>query len=82
MSVVVSAARPYSAGIGEQRGDGLVVLSHHSRRDLAVRAAVRYARGRQSPTGGALSWCGGVRSPDGRVSWYRTDGSFIWEVSS
>ncbi len=69
----------YEAGIWEQSqeeedGIGLVVWSRHSRRDLAERAALRYARERTASTGGALTWCGGVRAPDGSVDWLDRNG--------
>jgi hypothetical protein len=69
---------PYEAGIWEQylaeTGDGLSVRSRHATRAAAVRAAVRLSKGLTSTTGGALSWSGGVRGPDGRVTWYQSDG--------
>lgn len=70
---------PWSAGVWEQYreddgGDGLAVRSHHRTLAAAIRAAVRYARECMGPTGGARSWSGGVRAPDGTVTWYRRDG--------
>lgn len=70
----------YEAGVWEQHsedndGDGLTVWSRHTTESLARAAAVRYARGRNAPTGGALSWCGGYRLTDGgRVRWVTATG--------
>ena len=64
----------WTAGVWEQYveacdGIGFVAWSTHSRQDLAERAARRYARAARAKTGGALSWSGGVRRPDGHVYW-------------
>lgn len=69
----------WAAGVWNQitendDGVGLVVWSRHTTRDLAERAARRYARDRTASTGGPLSWCGGVRAPDGSVRWLHADG--------
>lgn len=70
-------SRSWAAGVWEQ-GAGLVVWSRHSSEVLARRAAVRYARRQHQPTGGMLSWCGGVRGPGGPdITWYRADGTEV-----
>ena len=73
----------FEAGVWEQYreedgGDGLSVRSRHGRMDLAIKAATRYARESSEPTGGPLSWSGGVRGPDGRVVWYDRAGEVVW----
>lgn len=30
-----------------------------------------------APTGGALSWAGGVRAPDGAITWYDRHGEAV-----
>ena len=63
----------WEAGIWEQIG-GFVAWSSHKNESLALAAARRYARQRRAPTGGALSWSGGVCAPDGSVVWYDAAG--------
>lgn len=67
---------PWSAGIWEQNL-GLVVWSRHATSEAAHRAAVLYAQRRRAMTGGALSWSGGVRGPDGTVRWYQGTGEEV-----
>ena len=70
---------PFEAGVYEyQDGMGFVVWSRHSRRDLAVAAAVKYALRETGPTGGVMTGLGGVRVPDGSVTWYTRDGSLAF----
>ncbi len=67
----------YQAGVYEQNV-GFVVWSRHSTETLARRAARRYARrNARIKTGGALTWAGGVRFPDGTERWYSGDGRVI-----
>lgn len=58
--------KEWSAGIYEQSESGwkLVEWSRHSRRELALAAAKKYARQEQSATGGLLSWSAWYRQSD------------------
>lgn len=74
--------RPYSVGEWEQHreeidGIGFLARSRHSTEELARRAAIRLAKSFTHPTGGALSWAGGVRLPSGEVRWYGRDGEIM-----
>lgn len=67
-------SKQFEAGVwGQDRN--FVVWSHHATAELAQKAARKYARQQKAETGGPLSWSGGVRGPDGAVTWYREDGS-------
>lgn len=55
----------YAAGVID--GHRHVWWSNHSTLELARAAARRYQRGLQHQTGGAGSWFGWVRWPDGRI---------------
>ncbi len=61
-------AKKYEAGVWEQN-TGFVPWSRHSTEAAAKSRARKYAAQRIAPTGGALSWSGGVRRPDGTVYW-------------
>ena len=66
--------KQFEAGIWEQ-GRNFVAWSNHTTAELATKAALKYARQQAATAGGPLSWAGGVRGPDGVVTWYRRDGS-------
>jgi hypothetical protein len=78
---------PYAAGIWTQNGrfweqnGGFFERSRHSTFELAMRAAIKYAKGRDAPTGGSLSWAGGVECPDETVHWYNSTGAKleVWD---
>jgi len=67
----------YTSGVWEQYpcdqdGIGFVVRSRHTTAALARAAARRIAsllRRHWPDTGGAMTWCGGWRGPDGVVHW-------------
>lgn len=61
----------FEAGVWEQ-GKGFVPWSSHITEAAAKKAALRYAKKQKQPTGGSLSWKGGVRRPDGSVMWFST----------
>lgn len=72
----------YEAGVWDQHqededGVGFIPWSRHSRRDLAERAARKYARESTARTGSFLMWAGGVRMPNGEVYWLNEDGEVI-----
>lgn len=76
---VVDTERPmatktlhWEAGVWEP-GMGMVVWSRHSTRDLAVRAAIRYARASRCQSGGMLTWSGSLDG--GGVTWYDRRGA-------
>lgn len=78
-------ATNWAAGIWSQldedpawNPEGFVAWSGHGTRDLAKKAAIRYAKRLLSgcqPTGGALSWAGGVqKAGETTVDWYDATG--------
>ena len=77
--------KKYEAGVWDQNieqedGVGFKMRSRHSTIELAIKAAIRYAKKRlNSPdllTGGALTWSGGYREiNNGKVFWVNSDGS-------
>lgn len=68
--------KKFEAGIWEQSRN-FVAWSRHATFENAQKAARRYAKQQKQQVGGALSWSGGVRRPDGVVVWYRADGSTL-----
>lgn len=78
----MSEVYPFAAGVwGQQEeredGVGLIVWSRHRTEAAARRAAIGYARRKGPSAGGALSWAGGHRGPDGATRWLRADGTEI-----
>lgn len=76
----MTKTKSYAAGIWEQ-GMGFVEWSRHATFALARSAAIKYAKRHKSATGGALSWSGGIKGPDGVVLYLdrngRTTGSSV-----
>lgn len=69
----MSIELPWAAGTWSQN-TAFTSRSRHKTRKAAIKAAIRYARDQRAPTGGALTWAGGVRDPDDGVTWYDTSG--------
>jgi hypothetical protein len=81
--VQAAVPRLWEAGVWDRNtedADGLRVKSRHTTKALALKQARRYAAQLYSDgpsTGGALSWSGGVRGPDGVTVWVRHDGEIM-----